>query len=268
MIKLSNSHLLSLLSKLLVILVITKALSLALLWYLPSDGVELSVQENYKPKYQRVDFKNMIHNSKAVAQKTTKTAVTSVSITNMVLKGLYGTKSRGFVIVARKSSPKVTTIVEVGEEYLGFRLKSIIPNGAVFTKGGKEYILELEKLKLQKSFINRVEKKSSSNSVKNVSRSDITYYSKNPTKIWKEISIRPLKNGRKLKGFKVTKVVRGSKMAELGLQKNDVIIRANNIELNSLKSVTDLYSNMSNINAIELVVLRNNQEKELVYEIN
>ena len=104
--------------------------------------------------------------------------------------------------------------------------------------------------------------------VKNVSRNDISYYSKNPTKIWKEISIKPLKNGKKLKGFKVTRVVQGSKMAELGLQKNDVIIRANNVELNSLKSVTDLYSNIKNIKAIEIVVLRNNQEKELVYEIN
>ena len=66
----------------------------------------------------------------------------------------------------------------------------------------------------------------------------------------------------------MTRVVRGSKMAALGLQKNDVIIRANNIELTSLKSVTDLYANMKNINAIEIVVLRNNQEKELVYEIN
>jgi len=268
MIKLSNSYLLSLLSKLLIILVLTKALSLALLWYLPSDGIELSVHENYKPKYQRVDFKNMIHNAKVVAQKTPTNTVSSVNITNMILKGLYGNKSRGFVIVARKATPKVTTIVGVGEEYLGFKLKSILSNGAVFTKAGKEYILELDKLKLQKSFINKVEKKSSSTSVKNVSRNDIAYYSKNPTKIWKEISIQPLKNGRKLKGFKVTRVLRGSKMAELGLEKNDVIIRANNIELTSLKSVNDLYSNMNNINAIELVVLRNNQEKELVYEIN
>lgn len=268
MIKLSNSYLLLVLSKLLIILLVAKALSLALLWYLPSDGVELSVKENYKPKYQRVDFKNMIHNSKVLAKKTTKSSVTSVNITNMILKGLYGTKTQGFVIVARKSSPKVTTIVEVGEEYLGFRLKSIIPRGAVFTKAAKEYILELESLKLQKSFIKKIEKSSSSGGIKNVSRNDINYYSKNPAQVWKEISIQPLKNGKKLKGFKVTRVVKGSKMADLGLQKNDVIIRANNIELTSLKSVTDLYTNMKNINAIEIVVLRNNQEKELVYEIN
>ena len=267
MIKLSNSYLLGIATKLLIILLTAKALSLALLWYLPSDGVELSVKENYKPKYQRVDFKNMIHNSKVLTQKTVTSTTKSVNITNMILKGLYGTKSRGFVIVARKSSPKVTTIVEVGEEYLGFRLKSIISRGAVFTRGSKEYILELQKLKLQKSFINKVQK-NDSGGVKNVSRNDISYYSKNPTKIWKEISIQPLRNGRKLKGFKVTRVVKGSKMASLGLQKNDVIIRANNIELTSLKSVTDLYANMKNINAIEIVVLRNNQEKELVYEIN
>ena len=53
----------------------------------------------------------------------------------------------------------------------------------------------------------------------------IKKYVKNPTKIWKQISIQPLKNGRKLKGFKVTRVQRGSEMALLGLQKNDIIIK-------------------------------------------
>lgn len=59
--KLSNSIMLSVFTKLLILLAIAKTLSLALWWFLPADGVELQVQDNYKPKYQRVDFKNMLN---------------------------------------------------------------------------------------------------------------------------------------------------------------------------------------------------------------
>ena len=74
MIKLSNSYFLQVLTKLLILLVIAKALSLALLWYLPSDGVELAQKENYQPKYQRVDFKNMLQTLKAskIVEQSTK----------------------------------------------------------------------------------------------------------------------------------------------------------------------------------------------------
>ena len=75
----------------------------------------------------------------------------------------------------------------------------------------------------------------------------------------------PLEPG---KGFKVTRVTRGSKIAGLGLLKGDIIIKANNVELKTLKSVTDMYMNIDKIDTMQIVVLRNNQEKELVYEID
>ncbi|MDD3060327.1 MAG: hypothetical protein PHW94_05235, partial [Sulfurimonas sp.] len=60
MIKLSNSSFLPIFAKILILLLIAKTLSLGLLWFLPSDGVELVQKISYKPKYPRVDFENMI----------------------------------------------------------------------------------------------------------------------------------------------------------------------------------------------------------------
>ena len=268
MIKLSNSYLLKVLSKLLILLVIAKALSLALLWYLPSDGVGLTQKENYQPKYQRVDFKNMLSVVKAekgVSQEAKTSSGNSISITNMTLKALYGKEDSGFAIVALKSSPKKTEIVGVGDNYSGFTLKLIKPRSVIFTKAGKDYILELEEIKNRKSFIKKVERTRDSNEPQPVTRKDINYYKKNPAALWRDIAIKPLDAG---KGFKVTRVTKGSKMAELGLQQGDIIIKANNVELKSFKSVTDMYMNIDNIDTMEIVVLRNNQEKELVYEIN
>jgi hypothetical protein len=52
MINLSNSKMFNLITKLLILLAVAKSISLAIWWFLPSEGVELQVKENYKPKYK------------------------------------------------------------------------------------------------------------------------------------------------------------------------------------------------------------------------
>ncbi len=271
MTKLSNSSLLKIFTKLLILLAVAKAISLALWWYLPSDGVELSVKKNYQPKYQRVDFKNMLENKVVVAEvsKVEKTDTSnSISITNMILKGLYGNKTQGYAILSLKSNARKTTIIEIGEKFYGYTLKEVLIDSAIFTKGSKEYVLSLEKTKKSKSSITKVAKTIDSGESKSVSRSDISYYSKNPKEIWKDISITEIKEHGKIKGFKVVKIRKNSKFAALGLKRGDVIIRANNIELKSYRDALNIYKNISKIDTMQIVVMRNNQETELVYEIN
>ena len=268
--KLSNSALLKIFTKLLILLALAKAISLALWWYLPSDGVELNIKENYQPKYQRVDFKNMLENGAVEVENKEQTTDTSnsINITNMILKGLYGNAVQGYAIVSLKSNAKKTTIIELGEKFSGYTLKEILIDSAIFTKGSKEYILSLEKPKKGRSSISKVSKTVESGDTKNVSRSDIMYYSKHPKEIWKDISITELKEHGKIKGFKVIKVREKSKFASLGLQKGDLIIRANNVELKSYRDALNIYKNISKIETMQIVVMRNNQEVELVYEIN
>lgn len=268
MIKLSNSVFLSIFTKLLVLLVVAKAISLAIWAYLPSDGVELAQTKSYQPKYQRVDFKNMIQNAtKDPSAVSSSARSSSVSITNMILKGLYGKAESGFVIVALKSSPKATSILAVGEVFSGFTLKSIASMRAIFTKNSKDYILELDRSK-SKGSVTNVSDEEDNGEPKSVPKSDITFYEKNPKQIWRDISLKEIKNGKTIEGFKVTRIARNSKMAGLGLKKGDIIIKANNIELKSYKAVMDIYSKINTLDAIQIVVMRNNQEKELVYEIH
>jgi type II secretion system protein C len=252
-------------TKLLILLAIAKGISLGVWWYLPNDGIELGIKENYQPKYQRVDFSNMLLKS-GEKQKNgiSQSGDLSISITNMVLKGLYGTQNMGYIIVALKSAPLNTSIVGILEEYQGYTLKSIEPSSAVFQKQGKEYLLHLEDM--NKVFVTA---KSDNEAAPNdVSRQDINYFAKNPADIWKDISIIELKDGDKIAGFKVTKINPQSKFASLGLQENDVIIKLNNVALESYQDAIDVYSNIDKLSTIQIVVLRENQEKELVYEIH
>ena len=271
MIKISHSKLLAIFTKLLILLAIAKAFALLLWWYLPNDGVELNVKQNYQPKYQKVDFANMI----SKAERSNKNGVfgvansaENISITNMVLKGLYKTDTLGYVIVAMKSTPKETTIVAISEEYQGYILKSIEFTNAIFQRQGKDFVLSLESMdktsiNVAKSNNNEADEVTSSD----VSRADMAFFAKDPAQIWKDISIVEVKNGDKLAGFKVTKINPKSKFASLGLKENDLIIKLNNVTIESYKDAIEVYSNIDKIDTIQIVVIRENQEKELVYEI-
>ncbi|RLA73660.1 MAG: hypothetical protein DRG78_22175 [Epsilonproteobacteria bacterium] len=266
MIKISNSKLIIIFTKLLILLVIAKLISVVVWWFLPSHGMELSTKENYQPKYQRVSFMTMIE---ADVKVKSKQKDSGESITNMLLKGLYGKGKNGFVIVAMKATSKKTTIVEVGEKYEGYKLESISAKSAMFSKNGLDFMLSLDKIKVD-GIVTKVQNKDNVSYEESsiVYRDDITYYSKNPKQIWKDISIKEIKDGKKTKGFKVTRIVNGSKFANLGLKKGDLIIKANNIRLQSYKEVLSIYNTLDKLDMIQVVVLRANEEVELVYEIN
>ena len=247
---------------------------------LPSDGVELKENKNYQPKYQRVDFRAMLEKSeeKKIVQKIAKVDITnSINITNMLLKGLYGTSTKGYAIVALKSKASATSIVAVGEKFSGYTLKSIASQGIVFTKNSQDYILKLKVSKNKKSSIIRVNKTNNTSrevtdvedgEPREVNRKDIDYFAKHPREIWKNISIHDVKRNRKIIGFKISRINPNSKFAALGLKRGDLIVRANNIELKSYKNAIELYNNINKIDTMQIVVIRNNEEKELIYEIN
>lgn len=268
----SNVKIIKIVSRLLILLLIAKSLSLLLWWYLPSEGVELNAEKSYAIPYQRVNFKNMItKTTKSTTVETTKVKTVSYSIQDLILKGLYGNSKNGFAIVSKKSSQKTTDIVKIGEVYSGYTLKDIKIDQVIFTKNNKEYVLKLkEGKKLPANTLQKVKKSAvnASASQHDVKKSDITYYSKNPSQIWKDIAIREVKVNGKINGFKVNRIKANSKMAELGLLKGDIILKANNVELKSYKDAMKLYQNIDKIDAIELLIKRNNQEKEIVYEIH
>ena len=266
---LSSNKILPVITRVLVLLLIAKIISIVVWWYLPSEGVELNAKKSYQAKYQRVDFKNMLIKAEVVEQTKGNTTGSSAffSINSLVLKGLYGSKFNGFAIVAKKSSPTKTTIISVGETYEGYKLKAISLTQVIFVKSSKEYVLKLSKsssVKMIKTKKSNVEEISEAI----VSREDINNYSRNPSKIWKDIAIAPLKKAGKIIGFKIKRIKAGSKMAELGLMKGDLIIRANNVKLSSSRDAINLYKNINKLDTIALVVLRNNQEKEIIYEIH
>ena len=265
--KLSNFSWLTHISAFLILLALAKVISLSIWWFLPSDGIELEKRENYKPAYQRVDFKSMLVSpSKNKPKVKQKNPNTKVSITNMLLKGLYGKGTNGMAIVAMKSSPTKTTVVSVGEVFATYTLKTILQRSVVFSKNSKDYTLHMGKSKeIKKSTISVIPIEQTTTTVQ---RADINDYISNRKDIWKDIAINAIKDENGIKGFKVNRIKKNSSIGSLGLKKDDVIVAANNVELKSYRDVLQIYKKIKELKSVQLIVLRNNQEVELVYEIN
>jgi general secretion pathway protein C len=261
---LSNSYAMTFVINVLFFALIAKLIGVIALWFLPAKTVELQEDNSKIKRYSRVDFHNLIDASAKGA--TTDRAVTqSENIRNLLLVGLYGNSGYGYAIVAKKPAQSGTKIVAVGEDYEGYKLSNIAINYVVFVKNNKEYILR---------FVDKTPKSSIQKSMRTVSdarqisRNEIDNYAKNPSQLWRDISINEIKKEGKIIGFKVLKIKQGSQLSKLGLQSGDIIIKANDVDLTSYGAVIKIYQNINNLDSIVLTIKRGNTEKELTYEIN
>lgn len=256
----------SLLTRLLVIIIIAKILSLVLLWALPNEGVDFYEQKKMLPPYHPYTVGTIIEPPVVVKGSTDDVQYLDAGINTMILKGLYRKKESGYIILAMKAKPKDTEILGIGESYSGYKLVQIKPSSAIFERGSLLYTLELltDDLKvLRQKHAPFIE-----GEPYQMSRAEIQEYAKNFGQILQDINIIEVKNRGKLTGFKITRLRENTPFSYLGLLKGDIIIKVNNEPLKSYADALNIYQNIDNIKEIELIVLRDNQEKELRYEIH
>lgn len=251
-------------TRIIAIVIISKTLGLILLWSLPNEGIDFYEQKRMLPPYHAYEVTALI-DPVIVAKGTKPEVYYDVGVNSMILKGLYRKKKTGYVIIAMRSAPTKTEILGIGESYGGYKLVQIEAAGAVFEKGSRRYSLELTQddlASLQKKHAPFIEGKPYP-----MSRAEIQEYAKNFGQILEDINIIEVKDGGKLHGFKITRLRSNTPFSYLGLKKGDVIIKVNNEPLKSYADALNIYQNIDYIKEIELIVLRNNQEKELRYEI-
>ncbi len=261
----------------LIIIIIAKALSLVMLWFFQNEGVNYHANSSKLPEYKRYSVSNMIKVAEApdiqaasepTSEEEKELAAYGPNIANMVLKGLYKRKNGGLVIIALKAKPNDSEVIGIGDTFQGYTLKIILKNGAIFNKNGSTYSLYFSEEQQESSAVaGKAPKVRESGGIKQVAKTDINHYAKNINEVWKDISITEVKENGKITGFKVTRIKPGTPFAQLGLRQGDIIIRANNKAMTSYKDALAIYKGIDKLEAVELVVLRNNQETEIVYEI-
>ncbi len=280
--------LLSLLTRLLVIVIIANIISLTMLWFLPGEGVEYFSTKSTQAEYHRYRVAVILEQAEAGSEgkaggRSSKDgsykggpgdpSAPAKKIPSLILTGLYGTDKAAIIVIAMKSTPTKTEVLGTGEEFGGYTLVGVDNNSALFDRHGQAYRLYMQDADKVPAYVPT--QSSAGNDFPDmgdmptprVSRDEVVDYAKNMDRIWKDISIIEVKENGALKGFKVTRIKANTPLARLGLKRGDVIIKANNKRIRSYADALDIYKKIGSIQALQLVVLRNDQEKELVYEI-
>ncbi|MFK2824059.1 hypothetical protein ACH5BK_13945 [Arcobacter sp. YIC-80] len=240
--------------------------------FLPKNSIEYISENSSYLQYNKYDG---FYNTKTVSipiQNKQRTEIKSLS--SYRLKGIYSTNTNSGWAIIENNRDKSSYFIAQYEELDGYVLTKLFKNYVIFEKQAKEYKLELNKQKENISYevsrkidniIENIVVKDDSVTVK---RDYLNSYVKNPDKVWQNIAINEIRDGSKIKGFKVGRVNKNSVFSKLGLKKGDIIKAINNKVLDSYADAFDVYKNINNTKYLNIEILRNNEIMELNYEID
>ena len=198
------------------------------------------------------------------------------SIKDITLLAIYNSEDTTVITVEYK---KKTKVLSRGDVINDFVLEGAGSSFATFSKDAKTYRVDLIKSKKSGSSKSSIKSPSKepakaegevidAGNHRIVDRSLLDHYAKNVDDIYKNIGVKEVKEGGKLKGFSITFVRRGSPFAKLGIKRGDVIKSINGQEINSYNAAFETYKNIENIENLTMVIQRGKEEMELEYEIN
>ncbi len=210
-------------------------------------------------------------NAKPVASKEIKTMagykllMTAVGRDGMAMVAKAGGKAK---------------LIRQGETLEGYRLERVDVDRALFKKRGETFVLHLKKDSGMAGRAVLTPRKRESESIEKrygdqIQKEGQTVYLPKELlgqmhdlkKIFKRISIMPLRKGKKLEGFLVTRVARGSVFEKIGLRTRDVIVAVDGKALKSENDAMAYFGKLSDLSALELTVIRNKKKKVLRYEV-
>ncbi len=264
----------------LILLALVKLLwfTIGMIWLSPT-GIGHDDEVENKSLYYRV---KLTPNEAPAPTKKLPTKIAG-SIKDITLLAIYNSEDTTVITVEYKRKTKV---LGRGDAINGFVLEGAGSNFATFSKDSKTYRVDLLKSKKStgsKSSIKPASRAKPSPSKdsskvkgeitdagnhKIVDRSLLDHYAKNMDDIYKNIGIKEVKEGGKIKGFRITFVRRGSPFAKLGIKRGDIIKSINGQDINSYNAAFETYKNIQNIEDLTMVIKRGKEEMELEYEIN
>jgi len=278
--RLINPHYLRYITMVLAFVLVGKIISLGLLYFLPQYGIDAKTEPQlglaFRP-YKLSDAFGIEVEKSQPKPTENKPKTQAQPISSFKLHGIYGERTKGFIIISEAKAQNVTELVAIGQSYKGYKFERIEEKSAILSNSGKEFRLTFEDGNLQNRVDSRpqtqkpqaVAKKSATQppESRSVKREDVATVTKDFDAIWKNIAIQEVVKNGKIEGFKVISINNQSLFGTLGLMAGDVILAVNNRPLESYADAFDIYNNIDDYESIKLDILRQNTLKELEYEI-
>jgi general secretion pathway protein C len=216
----------------------------------------------------------------APIKKVKKTAPKIVgSIKEITLLAIYNDEDISVITIFYKKRSKVLGIGDIVNNFI-FEGAGI--NFAMFSRNDENYkVMLAEKGKSEVSLDRSSPSEDSEKkpdgpigeivnegSAKIIDRSLIEHYAENMDDIYKNIGIKEVHGKKGLEGFKISFIKHGSPFSKLGIKRNDVIKSINGQAMTDYKAGFSVYKGIKDTENLSIVVVRDNEEMELEYEIN
>lgn len=211
--------------------------------------------------------------TQAVEIDSTDGTVSTPELVNAKLVGIVSTDTgRGVALILVDGK---TIALSIGREKEGLKLISLRVAEAEIEKGGKKYLLKLEKVK---SILSSASSNNSKNELSgtpaaagslniSIPRAEIVGELKDLNKVLQSALVSPSYDGKEFLGYKISRMKEGSPLAKLGLQLGDIITRINGESLKSPEVLFQMLSNLDDISAVSIDIMRNGTKNTLFVEI-
>ncbi len=167
--------------------------------------------------------------------------------------------------VALLKSGLTTRVVGVGESAFGGRVLTIAADGVRLDFGGEQVLLRLPGAALptpgppgpDKSVVQGSDPGAVSRSM---TRAEMERrIGDEAPRLLAETALQPVTEEGRVTGFALTRVPAGSLLSDAGLEAGDVLVKINEIPIDSLATLMSLYPRLQNESQVRAVVLRNGQ---------
>jgi len=201
----------------------------------------------------------------------------TVSTTTLVpephrIKAIYRSYDDSFISI---SDGKLSTVVPLHGVYKNhFRLVALTDTTALFRGFGKSYRLRLgeddnlaRQEVVKRTIADPAHPDTKHDEWRSIPYQTIAEQLSNLQTLGKKLDITPEMSQGKITGFRVNSIAPDVVFAQMGIVNGDIIQSVNNKKIESYPDMLALISQVPHLRSIRIVVLRNNLDKELIYEI-
>jgi len=257
--------LINLLYWLLTPILVAKLIISASLFYFDTDKLEVLHVEDKKStnmyRFPKFFGENIIK------KQPVKESVKVEKFDSLKLKACYLEKNREFIIAIENGK---TLFIDLNDEYKGAKLVEINNNSATFLKNGNEINLTLiESKSIKTEVVKKTDiKTKAQDGFVSVKREEFKKYTQNITQALRDIRFQEIREDKKFAGLRLSFIRKGSLFDKMGFKKGDKIRSIDSKNLDSMMDLLPYYNSLNDITTLQIGFKRDNEIKEIIYEIN
>lgn len=242
--------------------------------FLPLSGEEKSVVQKSDMPFKNYKPSKLFALKSELPKAEQKVEIEVYKLDNLELKAIVAQENGdGWAVLVDKTNPNKSEFLKKDDEYKGYRLVELKESEAIFLRDGKKYSVIMKKPEfkgIQESSLSiplATNKFDDKDVIRSIPRREVAKYRANYSEIWKNIAIKEVVKDGKIEGFKINRIKEGSIFEQLGLKVGDLIVAVNNKKLESYADAFKIYNDIEKYESLKFTILRDNQEREIVYEV-